>query len=107
MRVLLDECVDPAFAAHFKRHQASSVLLAGLTSLSNGELLRTAETNFDAFVTVDKGIIYQQNLVGFDLAFILLRVGSNRADSLTTYLDMIEHALDELKPGEFRVIERE
>ena len=40
---------------------------AGFAGLLNGELLRMAERNFDMFVTLDKGIPYQQNLGGFKL----------------------------------------
>jgi hypothetical protein len=105
--VLLDECVDPAMAAHFTRHEAVSVLEAGLTSLSNGELLRAAEPVFDAFVTVDKGIVYQQNLAGFDLVFVLLRVGSNRAEALPPYVGRIEGILDSASPARFHLIEPE
>jgi hypothetical protein len=40
--------------------------------------MRLAAGEFDAFVTMDRGIEYQQNLEGFDLAVILLRAASNR-----------------------------
>lgn len=106
MRVLLDECVDPALASAFRRHQAVGVVSAGFASVSNGDLLRAAQREFDAFVTVDKGVVYQQNIGSFDLAFVLLRVGSNRIDILRAYVDEIEEVLDHAEAGQFYVIER-
>lgn len=106
MKVLLDECVDPAFAKCFRRHQATSVLEAGLLSLFNGELIRAAESEFDAFITVDKGIVYQQNLRGFKLVIVLLRIGSNRADVLSNYVEAIESKLETANPGSIILIER-
>lgn len=105
MKVLLDECVNPAFARCFRVHQATSVLEAGLLSLSNGELIRAAESEFDAFITVDKGIVYQQNLQGFKLVIVLLRIGSNRADKLEPFVDEIEANLGLAKPGAILVVE--
>ncbi len=106
MRVLLDECVDPALTSHFRRHEAIGVVGAGLTSIENGALLREAQTRFDAFVTVDKGVVYQQNLGSFELAFILLRIGSNRADALAPYVEEIETILDTAVRGQFFTIEQ-
>ncbi len=95
MKVLLDECVDPACALLFMRHEAIGAVAAGFTSIANWELLRAAQGRFEAFVTVDKGIAYQQNLAAFDLVFILLRIGSNRADAIGPHVVQIETILDE------------
>lgn len=105
MRVLLDECVDPDVVLHFQRHVATGCVAAGLTSLANGELLRAAEPEFDAFVTVDKGILYQQNLAAFDLAFVFLRIGSNRAEAIAPFVPRIEELLDHAEKGSFHTIE--
>jgi len=36
----------------------------GWTELDNGALLKAAETDFDAFITTDQNLRYQQNLTG-------------------------------------------
>jgi hypothetical protein len=105
MKVPLDECVDPAFVTAFTRHEAESVVSARLTGVSNGELLRQAIGRFDAFVTVERGISYQQNLGCYKLVFVLLRVGSNRAEALNPFVNQIESILDIASPGSFHVIE--
>ena len=41
--------------------------------MKNGELLRAAEeTGFDALLTTDQNIRYQQNLVGRKIAIVVL-----------------------------------
>jgi hypothetical protein len=50
----------------------------GWTGKRNGELLRLSESDFDAFVTMDRGLQYQQNLAGFKLAILVVRAQSNR-----------------------------
>jgi len=34
----------------------------GWESIVNGELIKLAESKFDVLITVDKGMMYQQNL---------------------------------------------
>jgi hypothetical protein len=41
-------------------------------NLDNGALLKAAETQFDALVTTDRNLRYQQNLSGLRLAILVL-----------------------------------
>ncbi len=52
---------------------------AGLAGKKNGELLSLAEyQDFEVFLTLDKGIQYQQNLTQRSIAIIVVRSRSNR-----------------------------
>ena len=78
MRILLDECVPRRLKKHFREYGlVLTVTDAGLSSYSNGQLLRRISGDFDLFITVDKSIQFQQNLAAYDVAFVLLRVFSN------------------------------
>ena len=46
----------------------------GWTTIKNGELLTLAAKEFDVFVTVDRNLSFQQNLPGFEIAVLVLRV---------------------------------
>lgn len=72
MRILLDECVPQPVRKLLPKHHVSTVQEAGWTSVSNGELLRLAEEKFDVFVTSDKNLRYQQNLVSRKIGIIEL-----------------------------------
>lgn len=52
------------------------------TSLTNGELLRQAAAQFDAVLTADQNIEFQQNLKTLPIAVVVLVATSNRLESL-------------------------
>ena len=62
MRVLLDEQIPVDLAVALPDHNVSTVVGRGWTGISNGELLRRMQGEYDAFVTMDRGIEFQQNL---------------------------------------------
>jgi hypothetical protein len=52
---------------------------AGLAGKKNGELLLLAQkTGFDAFLTLDRGIEYEQNLTQLGIAVVVIRARSSR-----------------------------
>ncbi|MBS1701549.1 MAG: hypothetical protein JST12_07805 [Armatimonadetes bacterium] len=73
MRVLLDNCVDRRFAKLLTNHEVIHAREMGWAELSNGILIKEAESNeFDVMITVDKNLQYQQSLVGRKLSIITL-----------------------------------
>lgn len=82
MKLLLDECVSRRFATVLSGHEAMTVRRAGWSGKKNGELLKLAATRFDAFVTIDRGIAYQQNRTTLPLPVIVLRPKGDRLPAL-------------------------
>jgi hypothetical protein len=54
----------------------------GWASRSNGELLALAAGEFDAFLTVDRNLSYQQDISAVDVAVLVLVARSNALDVL-------------------------
>ena len=71
----------------------------GWAGKTNGELLRLAQGEFDAFVTVDAGLPYQQHLAGSSLAIVLMMAPSNRLDALLPLMPSLLEQLPDLAPG--------
>jgi hypothetical protein len=71
----------------------------GWAKLANGDLLNAAEASFDAFVTTDHNLRYQQNLSGRQLAILILWTTS--WPRLQRHLPEITAAIDALSPGDF------
>lgn len=67
-------------------------------------LLDAAESDFDAFVTMDENLRYQQNLRGRTLRIIVIRGRSNRLVDLTPAGPQVLDALSAMSPGELRTI---
>ncbi len=82
MKILLDECVDRRLARDFAGHEVHTVKQMGWTSKQNGELLALAATQFDALVTTDRNLSFQQNLPSFDIAVVILNAQTNRLSDL-------------------------
>lgn len=101
MRLLLDEHLDRRLKRSFGReHEVVTVRERGWGSKKNGELIKDAQREFDALVTMDRGIPHQQNLTDIDLVIVLLEAPSNRLADLTPLVAGAEAALSRARPGE-------
>ena len=102
MKVLFDECVPRPLRWALTGHEISTIHETGWKGLKNGVLLAQAEARFDAFLTADKNIRYQQNLAGRRIA--ILELGTPHWPVLQRFISQIQQALDGLQPGEYRTL---
>ena len=105
MRVLLDECMPRKFKNQLASHDCATVPEAGFGGKKNGELLSLAEeADFEVFVTLDRGIEYQQNLAPHRLVVLVLRAKSSRLDDLIVHVPRMQEILrDNPKSGLFLI----
>ncbi len=82
MRVLLDECLDWRLARDIVVHEVKTARQMGWAAITNGELLKLASEHFDVFVTVDRNLAFQQNLVSLPIPVVVLRAKTNRLADL-------------------------
>jgi hypothetical protein len=62
----------------------------GWSTLKNGELLRTgAGGGFEAFITVDQNIQFQQNLSLLPLTVVILAAPDNRLETLWRFAPQV------------------
>lgn len=104
MRVLLDECVDWRLSRDILGHDVKTARQMGWATIKNGELLALASQQFDIFVTVDRNLSFQQNLISFSLAVLVLRARTNRLADLRVLVPDLLAAIDTAKPGFARLI---
>ena len=100
MRLLLDECVPKRLKRELPAHEVKTVQDMGWAGNKNGALLRLADGQFDALLTVDQGIEYQQNLSGLRISVVIMMAPSNDVDDLHPLLPIVEEVLTGLRPGE-------
>lgn len=99
MRLLLDECVPARLRHALPSHQVSTVVQEGWSGIKNGTLLALAAAGFDALITVDKNLPYQQNTSKLPVAVLVLDAVSNELPFLLSLVPALEEALLNLKPG--------
>ena len=98
MKLLLDECLDRRLARDIVGHDVSTVQQMGWAGIQNGELLRrAAAAAFDAFITGDRNLSFQQNLTELSLAVVVLKMPSNRLADLRPLVPKLLAALAELR----------
>ncbi|MBI2324486.1 MAG: DUF5615 family PIN-like protein [Chloroflexi bacterium] len=98
MKVLLDEMLPVSFASHLIGHEVSTVTREDWKGLTNGALLaRAADRGFEALVTADANMEYQQDLRKFALRVIV--VPTQEIDDLAALTPSINAALSSAAPG--------
>ena len=73
----------------------------GWGGVQNGRLLGLAATEFDAFLTVDKNLPYQQNLATLPISVLVLDSVSNELWALLPLIPALEEALARLEPRSY------
>jgi len=104
MRILLDECVPRRLKRDFGPHAANTVTEMGWSGIKNGALLDLAESQFDAFLTVDRNLPYQQNLSKRAIPVIVLVAKDNNRETLQPLIAAVLGALETAQAGEVVLI---
>ena len=76
----------------------------GWGGISNGRLLSLIRGQFDAFITVDSHLAYQQDLSALPVALVVLRAPSNKIEDLRPLLPSLLAVLADIKRGELRIV---
>lgn len=71
----------------------------GWSRKSNGELLALMTGKFEAFVTIDNNIIFQQNLRRLPVGLIVLASKSNKFEDVEPLVPAILAALASIRKG--------
>ena len=99
MKVLFDECIPQPLRLLLAGFEIFTTQEMGWGRVKNGDLLKLAESSFDAFVTGDQQLKYQQNLKGRKLAILVL--STNRWPKIKAKVPEIANALQSLGPGDY------
>lgn len=103
MKVLFDHNVPKRLRSLLPGHLVKTSRELGWDTLRNGDLLNAAETNgFEAMVTGDKNMSFQQNLKGRKLALVVL--ADTDWPTLKQNPGPIVAALAEAIPGSFKAL---
>jgi hypothetical protein len=99
MKILFDHGTPAPLRPRLAGHEISTAYEMGWATLSNGDLLASAEKSFDAFITTDQNLRHEQNLAGRRLAILVLPTTSWR--EIQKHINQIADSVSALKPGDF------
>ena len=101
MLLLLDECVPPPLKRDNIGHDVRHVADMGWSSKRYGELLQLMLAGrFEALLTVDQNLEFQQNVRESGVGVIVVLARTNRVKELRPLIPRILEALARLSPGE-------
>ena len=105
MRLLLDENLPKRLKQDLKEHEVYTAADKGWTGISNGKLLQLLiENQFDALLTFDKNLQYQQNFTKYSISVIVLNAPDNSYMTLRKMVQKINDVLrTELKHGSIEI----
>jgi predicted nuclease of predicted toxin-antitoxin system len=96
MRILLDESLPRDLATLMSGRDVSTVRDEGRASVKNGQLLALAATKFEASITADRNLEFQQNLTKLPIAVVVLVARKNRVQGLEPLLPALAAPLSHL-----------
>jgi uncharacterized protein (DUF2249 family) len=99
MKILFDHGTPAPLRRQLTGYEVATAYEMGWAKLSNGDLLAAAEKSFDAFITTDQNLRYQQNLAGRRLAILVLPTTS--WPKIQKHANRIIDTVNALKPGDF------
>jgi hypothetical protein len=101
MLLLLDECIPRPLKRDLVGHDVRHVVDMGWSSKRNGELLRLMVTErFEALLTVDQNLEFQQNLRASGIGVVVIIAKTNRMKELRPLVPQILDALNSVRAGE-------
>jgi hypothetical protein len=102
VKLLLDENLPHQMRLELPGHDIFTAAYMGWAGVENGELLRlAAAAGFDALVTNDRGLEYQQNLDELPLAVVVVLAAANTIEAIRPGYTELLAVLARLRPQEF------
>jgi len=104
MLILFDHGTPRGIARALSGHTVITAYARGWGRLSNGALLKAAESDkVEVLLTTDQKIRYQQNLAGRNIALVVL-MGTTKWSHVRLYLERITVAVNAATPGSYTEI---
>ena len=107
MKILLDECVTKRLKKHLEEFQVFTVRELGLSGIKNGKLMTyCVENEFDILLTIDKNLMYQQNLDKYPVTIVVLNSFTSKIEELITFLPSFKMQVDKLEKNQAYIIDK-
>lgn len=109
MKILLDENLPKKLKPEFSEEgEVFTVREKEWNGKKNGELfgLMTIE-GFDAFVTIDKNLKFQQNISRFPIKLFILNAPDNKIKTLIPFVENLKLLLSEKNEIQINIVEND
>ena len=95
MKILLDECVTKRLKLHLQDFETYTVRELNLGGIKNGKLMTFCKENqFDILLTIDKNLMFQQNLEKYPVTIIVLNSFSSKLEDLILFIPQFKEKVN-------------
>ena len=107
MKILLDECVTKKLKAQLSEFEVYTVTQLGWGGIKNGKLLTLCtENNFDVLLTIDKNLIYQQNLKKYKISIAVLNTITSKIEEISQFVPSLKAQLPKFEFHKVYIIDK-
>jgi hypothetical protein len=103
-RILFDENMPRKLRRELPQFIVRTVQEEGWAGFENGNLLRRASGAFDALLTADQRLRYQQNVAQFEIGVVVIETVDTTLGNLRRFLPQIHAAIERVAPGTVVVV---
>jgi predicted nuclease of predicted toxin-antitoxin system len=108
MKLLLDECVTKRLKSQLWDFEVYTVSELGWNGVKNGKLMTLCvENNFDILLTIDKNMIYQQNIEKYPIAIAVIDSFTSKFEELILFIPFLIKQMLYLEKHKAYIIKRE
>jgi hypothetical protein len=107
MKILLDECVTKRLKPHLSDFEVFTVSEMQWNGIKNGQLMSLCvDNNFDLLLTIDKNILFQQNIDKYKLTIAVLNSLTSKIEELILFLPSFISQADKFEKYKAYFIEK-
>jgi len=107
MKILLDECVNKRLKSYLKDFEVYTVTEMGWSGTKNGELMSLCAVGcFDIILTIDKNMIYQQNIEKYPISIVVLNSQTSKIEELNHFIPSLLKQIHHLEKNKAYIIEK-
>ena len=107
MKILLDECVTKHLKKYLTEFDVCTVSEMGWSGIKNGKLMQfCTENGFDILLTIDKNLMFQQNIEKYALTIVAINCPTSKLEALLNYLPNLKQQIQNFEKGKSYVIDK-
>ena len=98
MKILLDECITKRLKFHLTEYDVFTVTELKWNGIKNGRLMSLCvDHHFDILLTIDKNLMFQQNLNKYPLTIVVLNSLTSKIEELILFLPSLKSQINQLE----------
>ena len=108
MKILLDECVTKRLKKHLGEYEVFTVRELALSGIRNGKLMAyCVDNNFDILLTIDKNLMFQQNLRTYSITIVVFNCLTSKIEELINFLPSFKQQVNTFQKNYAYLIEKQ